>query len=161
MLVVGGQSLCLLLTLLAVPVFYSLFEDLGDSFVTGRVARVFGWLRRRVHRRPRRSPPPWSAVALRTDAPVASCSPLKRSARLKPRVGILGQTTLRLPEVIERVLANDPDLRDLAHPTARRPAIAIRGAQGDYDPRRRAARLSHARRHARGLHPRRHGQTAS
>src|SRR5215470_3045327 len=51
-LVVGGQSLCLLLTLVAVPVFYSLFDDLARSRVWGRIRigsdKLFGRVRRRA-----------------------------------------------------------------------------------------------------------------
>jgi HAE1 family hydrophobic/amphiphilic exporter-1 len=53
--IIGGQILCLLLTLLITPVVYSYFDDLREW----HPARLFGWLRR-AGRAPTPEPPPVS-----------------------------------------------------------------------------------------------------
>jgi hydrophobic/amphiphilic exporter-1 (mainly G- bacteria), HAE1 family len=51
LLVIGGQSLCLLLTLLAVPVFYSLFDDAAALPLWKRIPKLTIIKRRRAEER--------------------------------------------------------------------------------------------------------------
>jgi HAE1 family hydrophobic/amphiphilic exporter-1 len=135
-LVVGGQSLCLILTLLVVPVFYSLFEDLGESFSSGRIARILEALRLRGRK----------TVAVTVSTIIAIASAFGQTAppqavKLEPlqevqvpaRVGISGQTKITLSETIERTLANDPDLR-ISRIQRDEAGFSLRAAQGAYDP---------------------------
>lgn len=66
------------------------------------------------------------------EPPAAQIKPLKTVA-IQPRIGILGQTTMGLREAIERVLANNPDLR-IVRIQLEEAGYNIRGALGYYDP---------------------------
>lgn len=60
-LVVGGQSMCLLLTLLAVPVFYSLFDDAAESRIWRSLKGVSGSIAGRF-KRPKKDRVPEEAI---------------------------------------------------------------------------------------------------
>jgi HAE1 family hydrophobic/amphiphilic exporter-1 len=119
-LVVGGQTLCLLLTLLAVPVFYSIWEDLGE-------VRLFTGIRSRLKK--------LAAVGAAIGSSLYGQTVIQplQEVKVQPRIGIQGETPLTLPDVLQRVLANDPDLR-VARILREEAGYGITGAQGAYDP---------------------------
>jgi HAE1 family hydrophobic/amphiphilic exporter-1 len=139
-MVAGGQTLCLVLTLLAVPVFYSLWEDLANWLRSGwllqwkakqaaKAAAIVSLLAVVVSVSFAQTP---MAARTMNVAQSVDLQPLKEF-EIAPRIGIQGETNLTLKEAIERVLANDPELA-ISHITVQKAEYGVKGAEGYFSP---------------------------
>ncbi len=139
-MVAGGQTLCLVLTLLAVPVFYSLWEDLAQRL------RSLRFPKRKAKEAAEAAAVLLfiviaSPVSFAQTADAAGTMAIPDSVHLRsirefempPRIGIRNETRLSLREAIEGVLDNDPELA-VSRIAVQKAKFGVKGAQGYFIP---------------------------
>lgn len=135
-IVIGGQSLCLLLSLLMTPVAYSLFDDAAHSPLWKRLARLMRFSSRRsgsVADSVSGIAALALAISLFSSMATAQTPGVAGSNEPARRVGVSGEMSLTLKEAVAMAVENNLDVQIQKTNVA----IAQQGvvaAKGNFDP---------------------------